>query len=313
MDPNFDIISVASIESDMSCLDHLSDVSNSQGIVKNECVVLDESEKWHSLLSLLPLLQPLPELKEESGYYILDGPITDTNISLLRSHAKHVKFLSNVIETRTEGPKPMLPRKLKVAVSACAGSDALKDEFQYAYPLFLVPSLHTLRFLGMLPGLEHVIFPLLSSLSYQTPKLQKLDLHRQHGYKFSSEYIDSVIVDMTDLNHLELFDIVESIGINLLHTIAQLPNLSMFIFQDTKGDYSGLDCEDEPIGISHGSKTLRRLTITAPFQLILHILHRIESDFLYYLHFTFVVNEQYDERDACKRRLKNGGVTETGT
>ncbi|KAF8999947.1 hypothetical protein BDQ17DRAFT_1327980 [Cyathus striatus] len=199
MDPNFDIISVASIESDMSCLDHLSDVSNSQGIVKNECVVLDESEKWHSLLSLLPLLQPLPELKEESGYYILDGPITDTNISLLHSHAKHVKFLSNVIETCTEGPKPMLPHKLKVAVS------------------------------------------------------------------------------------------------------------------DTKGDYSGLDCEDKPIGISHGSKTLRRLTITAPFQLILHILHRIESDFLYYLHFTFVVNEQYDERDACKRWLKNGGVTETGT
>ncbi|KAF8986922.1 hypothetical protein BDQ17DRAFT_1375596 [Cyathus striatus] len=359
MDPNFDIISVASIESDMSCLDHLSDESDSQGIVKNECIVLVENEKeaqasasstycsnlpvptpliekvepsvdptqWRSLSSLLPLLQLLPGLKEQSGYYILDGPITDTDISLLRSHAKHIKFLSNAVETRTEGPEQMSPREPKIAVSVymrillelrdillpslhsltidaktCAGSDALKDEFQYTHPLFLVPSLRTLRFLGM-PGPEHVIFPLLSSLSYQTPKLQRLDLHGQHEYKFSSEYIDSAIAGMTDLNHLELVDIVESIGVNLLHTIAQLPNLSTFIFQDAKGDYSGLDCEGEPTGISQGFKTLRRLTITAPFQLILHILHRIESDSLSYLSFTPVVNERYDEKDACKREL----------
>ncbi|KAF8999444.1 hypothetical protein BDQ17DRAFT_1361027 [Cyathus striatus] len=360
MDPNFDIISVASIESDMSCLDHLSDESDSQGIVKNECIVLVESEKeaqasasstycsnlpaptpliekvepsvdptqWRSLSSLFPLLQLLPGLKEQSGYYILDGPITDTDISLLRSHAKHIKFLSNAVEIRTEGPEPMSPREPKIAVSVymrillelrdvllpslhsltidaktCAGSDALKDEFQYAYPLFLVPSLRTLQFLGMLPGLEHVIFPLLSSLSYQTPKLQRLDLRGQYEYKFSSEYIDSVIAGMTDLNHLELVDIVESIGVNFLHTIAQLPNLSTFIFQDAKGGYSGLDCEGEPTGISQGFKTLRRLTITAPFQLILHILHRIESDSLSYLRFTPVVNGQYDEKDACKREL----------
>ncbi|KAF8986920.1 hypothetical protein BDQ17DRAFT_1435937 [Cyathus striatus] len=192
---------------------------------------------------------------------------------------------------------------LTVDMGTWVDSSVSAVQFQHMYPLFLVDSLRILQLDGILPGVEHIGLPLLSSLSCETPRLQKLVLSGKCGYQFSSQYINSVIVDMIELHHLELCNVVDSVNVDLGCTIGRLPQLSMFTLRDTKGDYFTLDCENDSDVAAKGFKSLRYLDIMAPFQLILCILRRIEPGALESLDLTPVVDEKCEEKDASNKEV----------
>ncbi|KAF8999443.1 hypothetical protein BDQ17DRAFT_1361026 [Cyathus striatus] len=332
--------------------------------------------KWHTLSSLLPLLQLLPAFKKQSGYYILSGPVTDADISLLSAHANMpppppVPLVPTTPTPFTVLPQPGLPpmppnylpapppAPFSVPQPAFGGNDfgpaggplvhspfafpasrwipgetriaasvyarllrylhadllpsleclridlrtEVNTELQHVYPLLVVPTLLELELEGITPEFQHVTLPLLSSLPYETPALQKLILRGNSGYCFSSEYIGPIIASLTELCHLELYDVPDRFNIQLFNIIGHLPKLTTFIFRDTQGAPSNLSNKLTGAG-AKGFKMLRHLSITAPFKVVALLLRRVESSTLESLEFAPVVDGLYDEKDALNMEIE---------
>ncbi|KAF9001116.1 hypothetical protein BDQ17DRAFT_1542882 [Cyathus striatus] len=130
---------------------------------------LDDSTKWHTLTSLLPLFQVLTGLKEQSGSYVLSGPITLTDISTFYALSKLVKVLAlsgPKPRTSSEASTPSIP--ISTALSQEAELSALQCELNMLKrnsrpETFLLAPASLTRILPYLP--QCLLLPCLERLS----------------------------------------------------------------------------------------------------------------------------------------------------
>ncbi|KAF8980508.1 hypothetical protein BDQ17DRAFT_1438932 [Cyathus striatus] len=254
-----------------------------------------DPEEWHTLSSIVPLLQLLPAFKRECGQYILSGSITAFDLALV------VKTRANIFTTPSLFPRSLLPSLEKLTINMLAMPRPAIRELEHTFSVLFSPSIREMELYGLDTESERAILPLLASVPNDAPRLRKLVLIDADHYKLPSAFIKSVISDMTSLEYLEIDDVVNVADFGILEKIGELPQLITFVLRSSNvTEYSS------PIGCASGSvasdymgfKKLENLDVRASFEIIRDLIYNIGSGSLKCLEFSPVVNGRHDERKA---------------
>ncbi|KAF9001113.1 hypothetical protein BDQ17DRAFT_1542879 [Cyathus striatus] len=253
-----------------------------------------DPEEWHTLSSIVPLLQLLPAFKRECGQYILSGSITAFDLALVKTRA-------NIFTTPSLFPRSLLPSLEKLTINMLAMPRPAIRELEHTFSVLFSPSIREMELYGLDTESERAILPLLASVPNDAPRLRKLVLIDADHYKLPSAFIKSVISDMTSLEYLEIDDVVNVADFGILEKIGELPQLITFVLRSSNvTEYSS------PIGCASGSvasdymgfKKLENLDVRASFEIIRDLIYNIGSGSLKCLEFSPVVNGRHDERKA---------------
>ncbi|KAF9001115.1 hypothetical protein BDQ17DRAFT_638024 [Cyathus striatus] len=275
--------------------------------------------KWHTALSsIVPLLRLLPAFKEESGQYILSGPITPSDVAIVNAHAKHVKSFfifkrgpeSSLLDIapsvytrllRCFG-EPFLPSLHKLTVNMPAMLYADIWEIELVFSVLLSHSIREVELYGIDDNSENAVLSLLASLPYDTPQLTKLVFTSANNganqYRLPLTVMKSLITEMTLLEHLEIDDVVSIAEFDILRNIGALPNLVTFVLHNSTLDYCPSSKGSNAVSSATGFLKLDCLKVTASLELISDLLHYVGSLSLKFLALSPVVGAQHDELEA---------------
>ncbi|KAF9001117.1 hypothetical protein BDQ17DRAFT_1358778 [Cyathus striatus] len=296
---------------------------------------------WHTLSSILPLLQLLPAFNDDSGQYILSGPITASDVAFVNAHAKLVKTF-NIFGCGPKSPslnispsvytqifryfrEPFLPSLEKLTInipSNCMYPSMNRDiwEVELVFSVLLSQSIREVELCGINHISERAVLSLLASLPHDAPRCKKLVFKDVDQYKLPLTVTKSLISEMTSLEHLEIDDVVNITDFDILRKIGALPNLVTFVLHNSTLDYCSESNRNTTASRAVGFMKLGHLDVTASFELISDLLHYVGSPSLKLLEFSPVVGVQHDvfgafivkagvKTDRAKPSVKINGAT----